>query len=174
MSEHVGGNGVYVGSFNPPHRGHIQAMRDALEVFDTLHMFVRYNEGVDLTDWETKRGWFDRIGEELGGRIVVHKKVNEEIKGKSYTINDFFEFMRDTERVIGAPVAGFVFGEDYADLMPTFEREFPHATFFIPKRPVDANGEPYSSTAIRDDLEGHRHWLPGYVYETLHARKERS
>lgn len=50
MSEHVGGNGVYVGSFNPPHEGHIQGMRDALEVFDTLHVFVRYNEGVDLTD----------------------------------------------------------------------------------------------------------------------------
>ena len=174
MSEHVGGNGVYVGSFNPPHAGHTLTMREALEVFDALHVFVRYNEGVDLVDWDTKRGWFERMAEELDGRVVVHKMVNEEVKGKSYTIDDFFVFMRDTERTIGEPVAGFVFGDDYARLLPTFEREFPGMVFHIGVRPVDASGEPYSSTAIRSDLEGHRHWLAPYVYETLHARKERS
>lgn len=173
MGDHVGGNGVFVGSFNPPHKGHIRTMREALEAFDVLHVFVRYNEGVDLVDWDTKRIWFERMAESLDGRIATHKMVNEEVKGKSYTLEDFFEFMRDTERIIGEPVAGFVFGNDYTELLPAFAREFPHAFFLIAKRSVDANGEEYSSTAIRNDLEGHRQWLEPYVYEDLCERKDR-
>ena len=169
----VGGNGVYVGSFNPPHLGHVQAMREALEVFDVLHLFVRYNEGVDLVDWDTKRGWFERIDEELDGRLRIHKMVNEKVKGKSYTLDEFFDFMRDTERVIGEPVAGFVFGPDYKRLLPAFKREFPTMHFDIGARPIDpATGEEYSSTALRDDLEGHRDWLAPYVYESLRTRED--
>lgn len=174
MSNHVGGNGVYVGSFNPPHAGHILVMRDALGVFDVLHVFVRYNEGVDLVDWDTKRSWFERIAKDLDGRIVVHKMVNEEVKGKSYTLEEFFDFMRNTERVIGEPVAGFVFGDDYTELLPVFAREFPGMVFHLGTRPIDANGEPYSSTAVRNDLEGHKQWLEPYVYDDLRERMDRS
>lgn len=172
MSEHIGGNGVYVGSFNPPHLGHIETMREALNSFDTLHLFVRYNEGTDLTDWPTKLGWFERIDEELGGRLTIHKMVNEAIKGKTYTTQDFIEFMRDTERVIGEPVAGFVFGGEYDGLIPTFRQSFPTKHFVEGIRPM-RDGQEMSSTAIRQDLEGHKSWLPDYVYQSLHELAEK-
>lgn len=166
MMEYVGGNGVYVGSFNPPHIGHIETMKQALETFDMLHIFVRYNKGIDLVDWDTKVEWFDRMNEELGGRLVIHKMMNENIKDKTYTLEDFFAFMRDTGRVIGAPVRGFVFGDDYLKLLPAFKKEFPEMVFVEGIRPVDG-AEALSSTAIREDLEGHRRWLPEYVYTSL-------
>lgn len=173
MREHVGGNGISIGSYNPPHNGHIESFGEALEVFDVLHVIVRYNPGVDLVDWETKRSWFARINEELGGRLVIHKHMNERIKGKTYALEDFFDFMHDAERIIGAPVAGFHFGSDYQELLPEFEREFPSMHFLITDRsPV--NGEVRSSTAIRNDLEGHRDSLPPYVYQTLHDLRERA
>ena len=171
MDTHVGGIGVFPGSFNPPHIAHIKTIRAALGCFDVLHMFVRYNEGVDLVDWDTKRGWFDRINEETGGRLVIHKMVNTAVTGKKYTMEDFFEFIRNTAASVGEPVSGFVFGNDYEKTIPLLKQEFPQMVFL--KGPVCETGEGVpTSTAIRKDLEGHREWLPPYVYETLHRLKE--
>ncbi len=166
MSTHVGGIGIYPGSFNPPHTGHLLTIRQALECFDVLHMFVRYNEGTDLVDWETKCGWFRRINEEMGGRLVIHKMANQALKGKTYTMEDFFTFMRNTMSSVGGPVRGFVFGDDYKKMLPAFQKEFPQMFFFEGTRPVIGT-ELTSSSAIREDLEGHKEWLPSYVYETL-------
>ena len=166
MGTHVGGIGIFPGSFNPPHVGHMLTIRLALEHFDVLHMFVRYNEGMDLVDWETKRGWFERINEEMGGRLVIHKMENQAIRGKTYTIEDFFDFIRDTVRSVGEPVSGFVFGDDYRDKLPVFQKEFPQMYFFLGLPPLSGT-ERISSTAIREDLEGHKDWLPEYIYDTL-------
>ena len=166
MSTHVGGIGIFPGSFNPPHVGHILTITQALECFDVLHLFVRYNEGKDLVDWETKRGWFDRINEELGHRLVIHRMENPAVTGKTYTMEDFFEFIRNTVRSVGGPVSGFVFGDDYENILPAFQKEFPQMYFFKGPRPL-IGSERTSSTAIREDLEGHKDWLPVYVYETL-------
>ena len=166
MSTHVGGIGIFPGSFNPPHIGHTQTIRLALECFDVLHMFVRYNEGAELVDWETKRGWFDRINEEMDGRLVIHKMENQALSGKTYTMEDFFTFIRNTVRSVGGPVSGFVFGDDYQNVFPAFQKEFPQMYFFKGPRPVFGS-ERVSSTAIRQDLEGHKDWLPVYIYETL-------
>ena len=167
MEERLGRNVVYVGSFNPVHIGHIIMMKYGLAHFDYLNMFVRYNDGVDLTDWETKQGFFEKIGDDLGARdrIRIYKEVSEE-KGKSYGLELFFDFIRKTEKVIGEEVDGFLFGADYEKILPELEKEFPNIKFIILSR-----DEGYSSSAIREDLEGHKDWLPPYVYETLKNRE---
>jgi uncharacterized protein (TIGR02172 family) len=166
MGTHVGGIGIFPGSFNPPHTDHLRTIRLALGCFDVLHMFVRYKEGTDLVDWETKRGWFDRINEEMDGRLVIHKMENQAVTGKTYTMEDFFTFIRNTVRSVGGPVRGFVFGDDYKNVLPAFQKEFPQM-FFFKGSPPAIGSERISSTAIRQDLEGHKDWLPAYVYETL-------
>ncbi|MBE5906892.1 MAG: hypothetical protein E7277_08955 [Lachnospiraceae bacterium] len=163
MAEKKGRNAVYVGSFNPIHVGHIETMKYGLEHFEYLNMFVRYNDGVDLTDWDTKQMFFEMVAKDLGAtdRVRIFKEESEE-KGKSYAIELFYDFIRKTEQVIGEKVDGFLFGSDYEKILPLLQKEFPDMQFIILDR-----SEGYSSTAIREDLEGHKDWLPPYVYETL-------
>ena len=171
MSEYIGGNGIYPGSFNPPHVGHIEMIEEALAYFDTLHVFVRYNEGVDLVDWDTKRRWFERINEETGGRLVIHKMENRAVTGKTYTLEDFFDFIRDAVHSVGGPVSGVALGDDYREIVPLLQKEFPKMFFLIGERPVK-NGVMRSSSLIREDPEAHREWLPAFVYKTLRRMRE--
>ena len=86
-------------------------------------------------------------------------------------MEDFFDFIRSAVRSVGEPVSGFVFGDDYEKLIPVFQKEFPGMYFFKGEQTKEGQ-ERISSTAIREDLEGHRSWLPEYVYETLHRMRE--
>ena len=52
-------NGLLFGSFNPLHLSHIELLSKALESFEFMHVFVRYTDGVDMVDWDTKRNWLD-------------------------------------------------------------------------------------------------------------------
>lgn len=162
MADRLGRNCVIVGSFNPIHVGHIDMINQAFEHFDIVNIFVRYNDGVDLTDWDTKKRWFERISEEMyDGKVRVFKEVSEE-KGKSYGIQLFYDFIRKTDTIVGETVDGFLFGDDYLKIIPLLQKEFPEKHFVIHSR-----DEGHSSTAIREDLEGHKDWLLPYVYEDL-------
>ena len=157
---------VFMGSFNPPHLGHLRTMDDILSRHPCFHLFVRYNEGVDLTDWETKKGWFDRINAERGGRIIIHRLTTDEMKQKTYSGGILASFLHLFEERIGAPLDEVWVGEDAVPLLEDARAEFPHTAFVVVPRL-------YSSTRVREDLEGSRDWLPPYVYESLRAlRKE--
>ena len=167
MTEKLGKNVVYVGSFNPVHIGHIKVMEYGLEKFDYLKVFVRYNEGFELTDWETKKGFFEQIAKDLGAedRVAIYKEVTDE-KGKKYNINQFFDFIREAEIVVGEKIDGFLFGNDYENIRLDLEREFPDTQFIIVSRDGGIN-----SSKIRGNLEEYKDWLKPYVYEELARRK---
>ena len=169
-------NGVYMGSFNPVHYGHMETMRQALDFFDVLHVFVKYVEGVDLTDWETKRRWFERINaEEMDGRLRIYQEIPQ-IRDKQYGMDLFADFFRRAEEEIGEPIQGIVLGSDYDELVPKLRETFPQITFTVIRRGL-SNGDYPTSSAIREDMEQYRRWLPDYVYQSLrevHARKEQN
>lgn len=160
MAEKLGRNCVYVGSFNPIHIGHVQGIDEILESFDYANIFVRYTEGMDLVDWETKSMWFENISRERDGRVRFFKEVHEE-KEKNYDMELFYTFIRKTEDVVGESIDGFYFGEDYRKMIPMLEAQFPDKIFIIGNRPG------FNSTAIRNDIEGHKDWLPPFVYESI-------
>ena len=167
MSKHLGRNAIYAGSFNPVHIGHIKAMEYMLERFDYLHVFVRYTEGVELTDWKTKEGFFRQIVKDMNMENRIHiYKVVPEAKGKTYSVRNFFDFMKEAEKIIGETADGYFFGEEYATLKSEFEKEFPDKLFLFYPRFGD-----YNSTAIREDIESHKDWLKPYVYEVLRKIK---
>ena len=167
---------MYMGSFNPVHYGHMETMRQALDFFDVLHVFVKYVEGVDLTDWETKRLWFERINaEEMDGRLRIYQEIPQ-IRDKQYGMDLFADFFRRAEEEIREPIQGIVLGSDYDELVPKLRKTFPQITFTVIRRGL-SNGDYPTSSAIREDMEQYRRWLPDYVYQSLrevHARKEQN
>ena len=158
-----------MGSFNPPHNGHLAVIDQALREREKLHLFVRYNDGVDLTSREVKQKWFDRISAERDNRVVVHMFSTDDMKGKDYNGDIFVRFLRLFEESLGEPIDEVWVGDKTVPLVAQAQGQLPNVVFRITER-TELN-----STAIRKDLETHRSWLPDFVYEDLiHAGKDRA
>ena len=164
MSEYAGKYGVVTGSYNPLHNAHIMFFDMVLERYQYCICLVRYNEGVDLTDWETKKGWFERLSRErYDGRLLFFKVVPN-TKGKVYGIDLFKDIITTAEDAVNEPVQAYIFGEDYDGMIQKMRELYPDKDFIVFPRVDRLN---YNSTAVRADLEGHKDWLPEYVYESL-------
>ena len=151
---------VFMGSFNPPHKGHLLMIDRILAVRKELHLFVRYNEGVDLASREMKMKWFERINADRDHRIHIHMFSTDDFKGKSYTGSIFASFIRLFEEMLNEPIDEIWVGEDGVKLVEATRDEFPGISFRICERL-------YNSTAIREDFEGHKDWLPDFIREDL-------
>ena len=170
MSEYEGKYAVTAGSYNPLHNSHIALFDKVLARYEYCICLVRYNEGVDLTDWETKLGWFERLSRErYDGRLLPVKNVPN-TKEKVYGIDLFKDIITEAENAVHEPVQGYIFGEDYGGMVQKMRELYPDKDFLI--FPRQSNGV-CNSTEIREDLEGHKDWLPEYVYESLRNVLER-
>ncbi len=156
---------VCMGSFNPITIGHIDLFEQILKIHPFFHLFVRYNEGVDLTSWEMKKSWFDRINKEHDNRIIIHKLTTDTMKGKRYNVDIFTYFIHLFENELGTPIDEIWVGEDATPLIEKSQADFPNIHFVITSRTE------ICSTDVRKDLEGHKDWIPDYVYEDLKALK---
>ena len=152
---------VSMGSLNPPHKGHLGLFDEILKDNEKFHLFVRYNEGIDLAGRDVKAKWFERISADRDNRIIVHIFSMEDMKGKNYSPHIFANAIHYFESILGEPIDEIWAGEDATPLLEGMDKEFPNLRFVITKR----NG--FNSTAIRNNLEGHKDWLPDFVYEDL-------
>ena len=152
---------VSMGSFNPPHKGHFEMFDMILEVNESFHLFVRYNQGIDLTSREVKEKWFERISAEYDNRIIIHVFTMEDMKGKDYNPHILANAIHFFESVLGEPIDEVWTGEDAVPLFEGMDKEFPN-TKFVPTKRCGI-----TSTAIRKDIAGHKDCMPDYVYEDL-------
>ena len=151
---------AFMGSFNPPHIGHLEMIDMILAEREEMHLFVRYNEGVDLVSRETKQKWFDRISADRDNRVHVHMFNTDNFKGKTYNKSIFVTYLHMFESMLGRRIDEVWLGEDSAPLVEEARDEFPHTSFRI-------TAKPYNSTAIRNDFKNHRDWLPDFVQKDL-------
>lgn len=153
------------GSFNPLHFDHIGAIEEIFALgYDRVHLFVRDDPASDIVPWEVKQGWFETLQESYGGKLIFHRMPSA-VTGKQYNSNIFADMVRNEEKMAGEEIHGFYFGCDHRKIVEELIPLFPDKEFHIGNR-----GRGYSSTAIREDPDGHRDWIPDYVYESL--RKE--
>ena len=153
------------GSFNPLHFDHIGAINELFALgYDRVHLFVRDNPAEDIVPWEVKQGWFEKLVESYGGRVIFHRMPSV-VRGKKYSSDIFVDMVKREDLMAGEDIHGFYFSCDHSSLVQDLIPRFPDKEFHIGNR-----GNGYSSTAIREDPEGHKNWMPDYVYESLLGR----
>lgn len=156
-------NGLLFGSFNPLHLSHIDLLAKALEYFETLHIFARYNEGVDMIDWDTKKKWLDRLNEKFNNRLRIYKLVLQ-LKDKQYGKIDLAAMFLKCQDEAGVFLDGLICGEDMQYMVNTLKAALPDRDFIIIPR------DHRSSSRVRGNLEAMKSDLPDFVYKDLKER----
>ncbi len=162
MKEHKGKSASLSGSFNPLHYDHIGAVEELFAMgYSKVYLFVRDNPAADIVPWEVKQSWFEKLCGAYDGRLAFFRMPSP-VTGKTYSSNLFADMIRLEDELAGEVIHGFYFSCDHAKIVEELASLFPDREFHIGNR-----GRGYSSTAIREDPEGHRDWMPEYVYESI-------
>lgn len=164
---------AFGGSFNPPHVGHMLAIKRILNMgADRIHVFVRINEGVDIVDAATKMAWFERMKEDYKStgwdKVIFHEAVSANVKGKQYSLETLKKSISVLHEQAGEHITHYYAGADYSKYR-FFWKLFAGDTRLV----IGPRDEGMSSTAIRDDLEGYRFMIPDYIYEDIKAARNK-
>ncbi|MCR4833855.1 MAG: hypothetical protein K5900_09790 [Butyrivibrio sp.] len=156
-------NGLLFGSFNPLHFSHIELLSKSLETFETMHVFARYTDGVDMVDWDTKLRWLETVNESFGKRLRIYK-FELAMKSKQYDKLDMTKVFLECQERTGVFIDGLICGEDMQYMVNTLKEDLPDRYFIVIPR------DSRSSSSVRDNLDEMKDEIPDYVYKDLKDR----
>lgn len=135
--------GMYGGSFDPLHIGHINVIIKGASICKKFHIFIFYNETNDYIKKELKYRWILNSTRHLPN-IKIHL-----IKEESWKKYDEYLWKKDTvkiKKIIGEPIDAVICGSDYKN-RNIFETLYENSEIIY----YDRNEVPISSTAIRNN-----------------------
>lgn len=161
--------GMYGGSFNPLHNGHIHCIREALNQCNILHIIVGDLPNRDVVPYVEKQCWFQSIfrDEIATGRIVLHRLTDQTSDKQDYTIDKWLSDSALIKGMVGTHIDIVFCGEDYKcgaerDKSP-YEVCYPDSEIVYLSRST----VPVSSTKIRANAVQYRRYIPAEVFVSL-------
>lgn len=158
--------GMYGGSFDPLHLGHISDIIKAAAVCEELYVMISWCEGRESTSKELRYRWILNCTKHLPNvRIIL---VEDQAVSKEVYNTDYYweKGARDIKNAIGKPIDAVFCGSDYLGTN-RFE------SLYCPESAViyfDREEVPISSTEIREWASAHWDYLPE-VCKDYYARK---
>lgn len=104
--------GMYGGSFNPIHKGHLKCILKALKECQELHLIVGILPSRDIVSPEIKKQWMEEIFKDYPN-IKIHYFVDETKEKKDYDLDKWLEDSIKIKKLIGKKIDVVFCGSDY-------------------------------------------------------------
>lgn len=151
--------GMYGGSFNPLHNGHVKCIQKALGLCDELHLIVGNLPNRDVIPYADKEKWFTELFSEFP--VIIHKFTDESSTKEEYTLKKWVQDAEEIKKMIGVPIDIVFCGGDYQRKDNPYMLCYPDSEIIYFDREDNI-----SSSEFRKNIELHKNWVPQCVYET--------
>ncbi len=147
--------GMYGGSFNPLHLGHLECMIKAAGLCRELFIVISYRDNDTDIPLRIKIRWVYQLTKHIGNVRIITLKDRVADKA-DYTEEYWTEDCNEVKGKIGKPIDVVFCGSDY-DENSFWNKCYEGSEFIVFPR------NEYNSTAIRGDIYGHWEWMPQIV-----------
>lgn len=147
--------GMYGGSFNPLHLGHLECMIKAAGLCTKLYIVISYRNHESDVNVKVKYRWVYLLTKHLGNVKIIMLE-DQTLKKSDYSRDYWQQDCEFVKQQIGEKIDVVFCGSDYDD-NSFWNQCYPESEFVV------FNRNQYNSTQIRNDIYGHWDWMPNVV-----------
>ena len=160
--------GMYGGSLNPIHNGHVKCIKKALSMCDELHLIIGNLLNRDDFPIEVKLSWIKEIFKDYDN-LYIHVLVDTSKEKVNYTLDKWIEDSKIIKDAIGKPIDIVFCGADYNREDSPYKVCYPESKLYFFDR-----GDNISSSRFKTNPDMYKDDVPECVYNSYKEKNKRN